>query len=161
MRLEFASARGVSLEANSALIVAALDLSLVRLLRSAIRTADLTVASERSINRVNNAYVTHRCCCNWTDCPTTQPAPLIPAVDRYEPSNTIVVTEPERPQLLPAMPLPVEAVVVRERDPLESPLQPPWKVLPWENPPRPVQNIKVVHYQPDIVCKGSVLDCFI
>jgi hypothetical protein len=43
----------------------------------------------------------------------------------------------------------------------KSPIQPPWKVLPWENPLPPAQVIKVVIRRPDNVNKGSIIDCFI
>ena len=46
-----------------------------------------------------------------------------------------------------------------------SPVEPPWKVLPWENPPQPAprvaRKIKVFLTRPDSHSKGSVIDLFI
>jgi len=46
-----------------------------------------------------------------------------------------------------------------------SPIQPPWKVLPWDAPPaetpRPVHRVKVVIGPPDMCSKGNVIDLFI
>ena len=55
---------------------------------------------------------------------------------------------------------------VEKASPSSSPIEPPWKVLPWEDwhrapPPRPVRKIKIVMTRPDSYCKGSVIDLFI
>ncbi len=152
----------MSLSSVPALIVAAADLKVVQLVRRAMLVADLTVAAELGADR---------CCrrrddkcepCGWPEpaIAPCQPATPLPNVDRYEPScrplGTVYGARPT-----PPAPPPVEVVVVRERDPMESPLQPPWKVLPWENPAQPAPKVKVVRYTPDRVSSGTILDCFI
>jgi len=44
-----------------------------------------------------------------------------------------------------------------------SPIEPPWKVLPWEEAPCPAPppKIKVVPPPPDVIHKGSLIDFFI
>ena len=46
-----------------------------------------------------------------------------------------------------------------------SPIEPPWKVLPWENAPalrpRPLQKAKIFIRRYDILTKGNVIDLFI
>jgi len=43
----------------------------------------------------------------------------------------------------------------------ELPFQPPWKVLPWQNPPPIIQKFKVVGHRPDETQKGSMIDVLI
>ncbi len=42
----------------------------------------------------------------------------------------------------------------------ESPIQPPWKVRPWEAPVPIKLEVKVVQVRPDIVHKGTLIDFF-
>jgi hypothetical protein len=60
---------------------------------------------------------------------------------------------------------PVVVVAPTEEKSSDSPIQPPWKVLPWENRPaeraRPIHKVKVVIGPPDMCSKGNVIDLFI
>jgi hypothetical protein len=38
---------------------------------------------------------------------------------------------------------------------------PPWKILPWQEPPRPLNVIKMVVRPPDMLTKGMLIDLFI
>ena len=40
-------------------------------------------------------------------------------------------------------------------------IQPPWKLLPWQQPAAIHQSIKVVRLQPDTQSKGELIDIFI
>ncbi len=60
-----------------------------------------------------------------------------------------------------SMPVVVEVIVQKVADELCSPLAPPWKSLPWNQPSRSPAKIKIIRYRPDICAKGTVLDCFI
>jgi hypothetical protein len=43
----------------------------------------------------------------------------------------------------------------------KSPIEPPWKVLPWENPPAPPPKIKYLIHQPDTArSKGVFVNVF-
>jgi hypothetical protein len=52
-------------------------------------------------------------------------------------------------------------LIVVNKPEAESPLQPPWKTVPWENPLPPAQPVKLDCYRPDITPKGTLLDAFI
>jgi hypothetical protein len=68
-----------------------------------------------------------------------------------------------RPVFRPGPPVPTVQTVVVQTLPDEfcSPLQPPWKSLPWEQPAPDAPQIKIVLYQPDMRHKGTLVDCFI
>lgn len=137
-------------------IVAEFDLKLVESVLSAIRTADITSAQER---KAPLPIVQH-------------PLPVAPA--RLYRDQLVIERVTERPaapavyschRCSPAaapMPVVIEAVVVQKvADELCSPLAPPWKSLPWNQPPHLPAKIKIIQYRPDICHKGTVLDCFI
>jgi hypothetical protein len=42
-----------------------------------------------------------------------------------------------------------------------NPIQPPWAVMPWENPPQPRQTVKVHPHHTDVIHKGTLLDLFV
>lgn len=39
--------------------------------------------------------------------------------------------------------------------------QPPWKIMPWQEPAKPPSVIKVIVQPPDMLTKGTLLDLFI
>jgi hypothetical protein len=43
----------------------------------------------------------------------------------------------------------------------ELPFQPPWKVLPWQNPPPVILKVKMVGHRPDEAQKGRLIDLLI
>lgn len=51
-------------------------------------------------------------------------------------------------------------VVVHKAD-CEEPLEPPWKTVPWKNPPPPAPKVKLTRPHPDIGDKGMMLDYFL
>jgi hypothetical protein len=89
--------------------------------------------------------------------PRIEPRRVIHPVDRFEPSNRA-----GGPDVI-LVPVPVECYKPCKR----SVIEPPWKVLPWEDrlPPtdgRPITpKIKIEPKPPDIVHKGSLIDFFI
>ncbi len=143
----------MGIEASASLIVAAMDLKLVRLLRDAMRSAD---AAAGPIGMA----------CGGTS-PGVAPRRRIEPEARIEPRRVIT---PE-PRIEPRQTIRVESRVVEVAPapvPLEpehpcrthSPIQPPWKVRLWETPVPPAPKIKVVIQRPDIVSKGSLIDLF-
>lgn len=153
----------MGLESSVGLIVASLDLRLVRLVRAAMHPGNgpqgpggpdgLIVPAPAVAPRQRLASE-----------PVVEPRPRVTPEPVFEP----------RPVLRPINDASIgrgDACVVVEVERVEktssgSPIEPPWKVLPWENPPpprpvRPVQRVKVVTGRPDISSSGTVIDLFI
>ena len=91
--------------------------------------------------------------------PHVRPEPVFEPRLRLQGPAGAADTCPPCPQVAP----PAEAEAAARPS---SPVEPPWKVLPWERepvqpPPRPVRKIKVFVTRPDTYCKGSVIDLFI
>ena len=141
----------MGLDSHVELLVAALDLKLVQLLRDAIRTTDLSGARENG-NLAPEVRIEQRRHIHPE--PLIEPRRHIHPEPRYEPRPVIHPT----PRVEPSPPVCLPAEVRRAH---KSGLVPPWKVLPWENPPQPSQKVKVIKIKPDIVRKGSLIDCFI
>ena len=152
------SRRGVGLDSHVSLVVAALDLELVRLVRAAMR-ADCG-CDGRLIHPEPRIEPRKR----------VEPEPKIEPRKRIHPEPAFEPRKRHRPEdvgsCCAACPsaAPVESAEKVPHPP--SPVEPPWKVLPWDErmrsaPPRPVRRIKAFRVRPDIQCKGSVIDLFI
>jgi hypothetical protein len=142
------------------LITATLDLQLVRLLRQAMRTADIASGKCQPIVALGpapNCPVAH-------DHPIVEPTPrfeprpVIHPTPRFEPRPRIHPSEAPRPKLIP---VDVIAIPVEEAHAAKSPIEPPWKVLPWQNPPPMAPRLKVLIRPVDVCRKGSILDVFV
>jgi hypothetical protein len=142
----------VGLESNIALVVASLDLKLVQLLRQAIRVTDLAGAKENGSLTPTISILPRR---HIEPTPLIVPRRHIHPQTLYEPRPVIH----PRPRVEPAPPIcpPPETCCHQSK----SPFVPPWKVMPWENPPQPALKVKVIKLPPDIVRKGSLIDCFL
>lgn len=140
---------------NAALLAAVLDLSSVQ----------SVVQAMRAVNQAGNT--------NPILTLTPEPRPIIHPEPRYERRPVIHPTarylprpvihpEPRVEQKLLACHCtpPAEPVVV-EKVASETPVQPPWKSLPWKIPAQPAPKVKVARYHPDIIHKGTLLDFFI
>jgi hypothetical protein len=144
----------------AALVVAASDLQVVRLVRDAIRTADIQSGKGQPVSGLGPApsrierrfrlqpeteILPRR---RIEPEPRIEPRRVIHPVDRYEPKESYLVPVPIDPcyKCCP-----------------KSPIQPPWKVLPWHEQPklRVVPKVKVVLRRPDTVGRGSLIDVFI
>ena len=145
----------VDLAMNANLIIATMDLQLVKLLRGAIRTADLSAASSggRSFSPADS-YATRRVIHPE---PRYEARPVIHPTPRYE-MRPVERSQPTNPDLIP----PLAATCAPEPSHLTpSPIQPPWATLPWQNPTPPARIVKVFIHRPDIASKGTMIDCFI
>ena len=157
MRPRFASGRSsVGLDSSINLIVATLDLQLVRLLRQSMAGAP-TLDGGGARRHIHPQ-------------PTIEPRPVHEPAPRIEPRKTIEPTPRFAPRPTVFVDVPPSSVpattppVVCETSQTEktvSPLQPPWKTVPWEQPIPPAPKVKVVQYRPDIISKGSLIDFFI
>src|SRR3954452_15870892 len=111
-----------------------MDLQVVRLLRSAIRTADLSAGGQKgpldTIERRDHFHPE----------PRFEPRPRIQPTPHFEPRAVIHPTPrvgAERPCPVPAAkPCPVSVA----KEPGEAPLPPPWRMPAWKIPlpPAPV-----------------------
>jgi hypothetical protein len=166
---------GQDLQATASLLVAASDLQLVRLLRGAMRTADLS--SGAAGGGFGPAAVIEPRPRHHPD-PLIEPRPRIHPTPRFEPRPVIhptprfeprPVIRPEPRVDAPAYPCVVLEIVV---DPCDSncPIEPPWRVLPWEpgadvsaqaeSLAQPAHRVKPPIRRPDIVGKGALIDLF-
>jgi hypothetical protein len=135
----------------AALAVATLDLEVVRLVRGAIRAADIHGAKQAGVVVPEPDILPRR---HLTPEPEYLPRQHIHPTPRYEPRPVIHPTpriecEPP-PPCLPEVP-----------PPSLNPLPPPWKLAVWNIPIPPRPTLKVVLYKTDIPHKGSLLDVFI
>jgi hypothetical protein len=148
---------------QAALIVATADLEVVSLITQAMRTADLSGAASQNPpparpDRIGPAAIVEfreslrAHCCDRRDycCPPSDNKPFPPIIYR-----------PARVALRPYIPRATELPHPPSVSPTESPIQPPWKVLPWQNPPPPSQTVKILPHHTDVVQKGMLLDLFV
>jgi hypothetical protein len=148
------------------LIVASFDLAVVRLLRDAIRTADLSQAGD--------GRDPTRCDCAENPRPRDR-VELSPSATTIESRDSIRsveavgrVSEPSyfRPDVSPALEwcgVPNDCPDALKSLRGRSPIEPPWKVLPWEQAPEPQPKIKIVKIvtpPPDRSHTGALIDCF-
>jgi hypothetical protein len=152
---------GVGLDSSVGLIVATLDLQLVRLLRAAMRHGEVGPGDDmRLIHPEPVIRPRHR----------AGPEPIIEPRPHVRPEPMFEPREKLRADGIPVAccdsiaPFTC-AEPVEKASPSSSPIEPPWKVLPWEDrpipAPRPPRKIKVIVTRPDSYCKGSVIDLFI
>ena len=147
----------MGLESSVSLVVAALDLNLVRLLRRAMNDGCAPCGPLHGVCRPARIEPRRR----HEPEPVIESRKRIDPTPRFEPRRTIHPSPRVEPCAQPAPAAPVEPATRPS-----CPVEPPWKVLPWERgtdfpPPRPVRKIKVFVTRPDSYCKGSVLDLFI
>jgi hypothetical protein len=146
----------VGLETSSInLLTATLDLQLVKLLRAA--TADdaalsPTPGARRAVQPESEILPRQRI----RPAPIIEPRQRIEPAPRFEPRPVV-----ERAPAAEACSLPPSPDRCRAACYSKTPIEPPWKVLPWENPSQPAPKVKVVICRPDIVSKGSLIDFFI
>jgi hypothetical protein len=145
----------VGIASNVSLIVASLDLQVVRLLRAAIKNADAASSPARHTGLAPAATFERRRVIHPE--PRYEPRRVIHPTPRFEP-RPVERTQKACADLLP----PCSATCAPEASHItKSPIEPPWKKLPWENPPSPPRVIKVIIRKSDIASKGSIIDCFI
>lgn len=152
----------MGLDSSVGLIVATLDLQLVKLLRAAMQPGAGGPSGGMRMIHPQPVVEPRR---RIEPEPAVEPRPHVRPEPVFEPREKLGYG-PLRPDCcdLRAPAVPTEPV---EKSPhSSSPIEPPWKVLPWEDRPLPapvrhVPKVKVIQARPDIQCKGSVIDLFI
>lgn len=146
-----------SLQTEASLIVATMDLAVVQMLRQAIRTADLSQAGSGGSSFAAGAAATYEPRRHIHPEPLYEPRPRIHPLPRYE-ARPIIHVHPRIEQQ--ALDCPRQTPVSAASKP-ENSIQPPWKMLPQENPLQPCQPIKVHRHHTDVTHKGMMLDLFV
>ena len=147
---------GQDLPSNVSLLVASLDLQLVRLLRGAIRAADQ--ASRPAVGNITPAAVIEPRPRHRPD-PLIEPRPRIRPTPRFEPRPVFHTTK----RLEAALNDAARGAPAPDRCPpatLKSPFPPPWKVPPPDCVPAPRPLLKINTRRLDTTNKGSLVDTF-
>jgi hypothetical protein len=143
--------------ADVGVLVAALDLKLVRLLRGAM-------AGQLNAFGPPGAGVGPRGARQFEPRHRIEPEPRFEPRKRIEPTprfepRPVIHPEPrveQQPCQVPHEP----EMPLRTR----SPLEPPWRVVPWKPSAAPAQSrpqVKLLIVQPDVITKGTLIDFFI
>jgi hypothetical protein len=152
---EFAPGTIVSaLSSSASLIVALAGLSEVQSVINAIRTADLTSAAAR-LPTVAGPCDTYCPCPTLARQPCYLPRRVIHPTPRYLPRPVLHPTPRVEPNVSPP-PHPTARTPHITAGP-----QPPWKIMPWQEPAKPASVIKVCVRPPDMLTKGNLIDLFI
>jgi hypothetical protein len=135
------------------ILVAAIDLQVVQSVIAAIRNADRE--SLARLPTVANPNSDTYCRQTITPEPRYLPRPILHPTPRYLP-RPVIHPRPvvEQPSVLPPPP---QARVPH----ITAGPQPPWKILPWQEPAIPPDVIKVTVRPSDIVTKGNLIDLFV
>jgi hypothetical protein len=137
---------------NVSLILATLELQQTQLLLAAIRTADI----QSHVNNATGAAPGDQYCPGTiTPSPRYLPREVIHPTPRYLPRPVIHPT-PRFEAQPPVWPCPKTCPAQITPGP-----QPPWKILPWQEPTPPADVIKIIVHRPDIVGKGNLIDLFV
>jgi hypothetical protein len=156
----------VGLETTAALIIATFDLSVVRSIRGAMRTADISAGRGQAASPLGPApdpsprrHIHPE--------PTYERRPVIRATPRHEVRTvgyTVQYEASREAKYDPSGPPVAYAETCRPCCPVEGPIPPVWKQLPpvpQRIPSAPRRIIKVIRQQPDIRHKGIVVDIHI
>jgi len=135
------------------LISASLDLRLVRMLRAAMTPVNIGQSLPPApTGDVRGSRLVAEPTPRFEPRKTVDPTPRIAPRPVYHPRPVNV----QRPLI------PIPAVVEPEQSRItKSPIEPPWKTLPWQQPPSPQPPLKIVLKQPDVVTRGTVFDAFV
>ena len=152
-----------ALAGNVQVLTAALDLKLVTLLRGAMRAADIASGRMEPVSQLGPAP-TPPPPLGLNPEPVFEPRLHIHPTPVFEPRQVIHLT----PRVQQPPPITLPASIQIEPAPCgcgsghsSSPIQPPWAIMPWQNPVPPAPKVKVVKVRPDIISKGSLIDFFI
>jgi len=145
-----------SLQTQAELIVAGFELKVVQLVRGAMLAADLQ--GQRDALRVPAPTIEPR--------PHLHPDVVVEPRQHLRPApvyeNPQIIRQKVRVALQPidcthAIPQSADATPTKTT----SPIQPPWKVLPWPQPISSRQTVKVHRLHTDVSHRGAMLDLFV
>jgi hypothetical protein len=146
----------VTLADQASLIVALSDLKVVSLLTSAIRAADIQSGKELGPGGIAvDSEPRFRPRDTFQQTPLIAPRVVYHPTPRYEPRQVLHPTVKVEPN---DMLMPANMVDHRKTS---SPIQPPWKVLPWPETSHSTRKIKTATQRTDTNHVGSLIDIFI
>jgi len=153
LSVAFAHRQRVAAVSNVNLLVASLDLQLVQSLLGAMRAADRHCAGQLpvAISPIDSYCprpVIH-------PQPRYLPRPVLHPTPRYLPRPVLHPQPRVEPQCCPP-PCPKAGVPHITAGP-----QPPWKILPWQEPAAAPNVIKITIRPPDTMTKGNLIDLFL
>jgi hypothetical protein len=148
-----------------------MDLKVVQLITGAMQNADREVAASAAAQAPSTASM-------YGPAATYEPSDAQPAATSSpSPAATSAVNSAAQTRVVnhviykptylhtSSAPLSFSPIAPEPSHITPSPIQPPWKVLPWQCPPAPALMVKLVIQRPDNISsqwyKGSVMDCFI
>lgn len=134
-------------------IVATLDLKLVQGVRAALQD-DAKLAAATALGPAPTPQSLGRD--RFEPEPFIEPRKHITPTPHFEPRP---IHHPE-PKFAPGEDLYPPSSPLPEDPGGRCPIEPPWKVRPWEQPVPIKLEVKVVRVHPDIVHKGSLIDYF-
>jgi hypothetical protein len=151
----------------ASLVIATMDLSIVKLLRDAMRTAALTGAATAPAEgvyaqRPGDRYEPGHGASAQGYAPfNAQPTCPAPCGDLAA-ARPATAVDPTRIALQDLAPDRVEQRAADSATPTALPpvIQPPWRTVPWEEPMPPRKIVKVVVRPPDIVRTGRLIDFY-
>ena len=148
----------MNLGVEASLAVAVMQLKEVSLLTQAIRTADIQSGQQFGAAGIamNPPYQTN-------GCDVYEPCPRIAPRVIYHPQLLILPRPVEHPtpRIEPQTPLPINSAPLPSHGHSSSPIQPPWKVLPWPQTDHSTRKIKAAFTQPDKKDVGALLNYFV
>jgi hypothetical protein len=142
----------VAAVSNVNLLVASLDLQLVQSLLGAIRAADRHSAAQLPVAVSPVDSYCPRPVLHPT--PRYLPRPVLHPTPRYMPRPVIH----PRPRVEPSCSAPCPKASVPH---ITAGPQPPWKILPWQEPAAPPNVIKITVRPPDMLTMGNLIDLFL
>lgn len=164
--MTFASSLCVSLESNISLLVATLDLAVVKSIRDAIRTADLSSGKQFPVTAIGPAPNPLNGCGGAGDCyehrrhimpePVYEPRRHYTPAPEFLPRPVIHPVPRVEPGCVPCPPVPHGCEPMKK-----CPIEPPWASVPWKNPTPAPDKIKVVVKVHDKDRRGQIIDLFI
>lgn len=132
-----------------------MQLRLVQLLRGAMANADKGAAAAAGHDGGAISPCPARSGPVLTPEPRYLPRPVLHPTPRYEPRPVIHPMPRFEPQ-----PCPPDDCQKSAKSTLPAGPQPPWSLLPWQQPAPIPPKIKIIVRQPDITRRGTLIDFF-
>lgn len=146
------------MQTTALLLSAAADLSVVRLIRGAMRAADEAASAALSGGAAHNATAARGD--RFEPRQAIHPTPKFAARPVYHPAPRFVPRQVIHLQPQVESSSDSSSLCGRAYNQPNGPIEPIWKKLPPVPIAQPAPVVKVIHHRPDIIHKGSLIDFF-